>query len=108
MSGFDIIGPKDGIQIPSLPGLKGAEEGIRGGAAAERADGFIHQLSEALDGVQGLSDDVKDKANALAMGQPVELHDLMISMGKSEVAFNLMLEVRNKLLDAWQALSRAV
>ncbi len=107
MSGFDIIGPDKAIRPPALAGTIGEEVGIRSGSG-ENSDGFLHHLTEALDGVQGLSDDVKVKANALTRGEPVELHDLMISMGKSEVAFNLMLEVRNKLLDAWQALSRAV
>jgi flagellar hook-basal body complex protein FliE len=32
----------------------------------------------------------------------------MMAMGKSDVAFNLMLEVRNKLVDAWEKLSRSV
>jgi flagellar hook-basal body complex protein FliE len=42
------------------------------------------------------------------MGEPVALHDVMASMGKSEVAFNLVLEVRNRLVDAWEKLSRSV
>ena len=48
------------------------------------------------------------KTQALATGEPVALHDVMVSMGKSEVAFNLLLEVRNKLIDAWEKLSRSV
>jgi flagellar hook-basal body complex protein FliE len=38
----------------------------------------------------------------------VGVDKLMLSIGKSEVAFNLMLEVRNKLVDAWEKLSRSV
>ena len=41
-------------------------------------------------------------AQALATGEPIALHDVMTSMGKSEVAFNLLLEVRNKLVNAYQ------
>jgi len=107
MSGFEIIGPEQSMKLPAIPGATGEDLGIRGGLG-EKSEGFLGHLTEALEGVQGLSDDVKDKANALARGEPVELHDLMISMGKGEVAFNLMLEVRNKLLEAWQVLSRAV
>ena len=42
------------------------------------------------------------------MGEPVALHDVMSSMAKSEVAFNFVLEVRNRLVDAWEKLSRSV
>jgi flagellar hook-basal body complex protein FliE len=31
----------------------------------------------------------------------------MAAANKSEVAFNLMLEVRNKLVEAWEKLSRS-
>ena len=34
----------------------------------------------------------------------VELHDVMLAANKSEVMFNLMLEVRNKLVEAWEKL----
>jgi flagellar hook-basal body complex protein FliE len=32
----------------------------------------------------------------------------MIAANKSEVAFNLVLEVRNKMVEAWEKLSRSV
>jgi flagellar hook-basal body complex protein FliE len=41
------------------------------------------------------------------LGEEVELHDVLIAGSKSEVAFNLLLEVRNKLVDAWEQLSRS-
>ena len=109
MSGFDVIGPGIGEKFPAIS--ESASEGLGGKeqlAGSEEVGGFLGHLTDALEGVQGLSDDVKDRAESLSRGEPVELHDLMISMGKSEVAFNLMLEVRNKLLEAWQILSRAV
>jgi len=43
----------------------------------------------------------------MALGENVELHDVLIATNKSEVAFNLLLEVRNKLVDAWDKLSRS-
>ena len=109
MSGFDVIGPGLGEKFPvireSVSKELGADNQLAG---SDDVGGFLGHLTDAIEGVQGLSDEVKGKAEALSRGEPVELHDLMISMGKSEVAFNLMLEVRNKLLEAWQTLSRAV
>lgn len=58
--------------------------------------------------LQALRDDMTQKTRGLALGEDVELHDVMMATSKSEVAFNLMLEVRNKLVDAWEKLSRSV
>ena len=52
--------------------------------------------------------DAHDKAMALVRGEPVQVHDVLVAMGKSEVAFNLALEVRTRLLQAWETLSRSV
>ena len=69
---------------------------------------FGGALADALGQVNALQDAVGQKYRALATGAPLELHDLMSAMGKSEVAFNLLLEVKNKLVDAWDKLSRTV
>lgn len=88
------------------PGI--VEEGPRRAPATGSSSGFGDVLATAIEGVDSLQKDVSSKTQALATGEPVALHDVMTSMGKSEVAFNLLLEVRNKLVDAWEKLSRSV
>ncbi len=105
MSGFDILGPGDPRSLQPLRGTIG-ETSVPVGEGEGEREGFSAYLSDALGEVRELQADVKGKAEAIARGEPVELHELMIAMGKSEVAFNLMLEVRNKLVEAWQILSR--
>ncbi len=110
MSGFDIIGgPLQGpeLQRPRLLGEPG-DARVQEGDGGSGTPGFAHTLADAVNRVDALSDEVTAKTEALAMGKPVELHDLMMAMGKSEAAFNLMLEVRNKIVDAWERLSRSV
>jgi flagellar hook-basal body complex protein FliE len=58
--------------------------------------------------VQSLQDDTRAKTRGLALGEDVDVHDVMIAANKSEVAFNLVLEVRNKMVEAWEKLSRSV
>lgn len=103
------------FEFPSLDGLPTRPRTIEGAVGdgpsvvsgkENGSEGFASHLVDAVQEVQDLQDDVKGKAEAMARGEPVELHDLMIAMGKSDVAFNMMLEVRNKLVDAWQTLSR--
>jgi flagellar hook-basal body complex protein FliE len=104
MSGLDIPGP---AQLK--PRLIGDLQDP-GTGTVEKGPGrlFEETLSDALQEVRSLEQDSDAKYEALARGEHVEVHDLMIAVGKSEVAFNLMLEVRNKLLEAWQTLSRSV
>lgn len=98
-----LLGPRGiGAQEPRTDvGAKKAVEQPKSGS-------FGGALAEAIDRVDTLQADVADKTQRLAMGEDVALHDVMSSMGKSEVAFNLVLEVRNRLVDAWEKLSRSV
>jgi flagellar hook-basal body complex protein FliE len=110
MTGFDLppIDPRvrllgEAVQDPRRAGGDGpAAPGQPDG------DGFAGVLADSLARVQALQDDARAKARGLALGEDVDLHDVMIAAGKSEVAFNLMLEVRNKLVEAWEKLSRSV
>lgn len=77
------------------------------GPASDTAD-FAGFLANSIDDVRALQDDARQKARGLALGEDVDLHDVMIASSKSEAAFNLMLEVRNKLVEAWEKLSRSV
>lgn len=122
MSGFEIggidaqgpgwrtLGPQDGPG--GRPQVGRLERGLDprpvedGGVAPADGSSFAARLADALHGVDQLGDESAAQAEALAKGEPVELHELMVSMEKSDVAFRMMLEVRNKLLDAWQTLTR--
>ena len=107
MSGFDIGGPGGLGEALQKAKLLGGDQ-IQSEPAGETKADFGATLADAIAEVDRLGDEVGDRAEELARGEPVEVHDLMIAMGKSEVAFNLMLEVRNKIIEAWQHLSRSV
>lgn len=47
-----------------------------------------------------------DKVTGLLSGQNVPLHQAMIAMEEASVSFQLMVEVRNKLLEGYQELMR--
>jgi flagellar hook-basal body complex protein FliE len=124
MTGFDLP-PLSGFDVSrfqrdmlrgmeqNLPGVKAPEgrapralDGVD--ATASPGGSFEGALADSLAAVSGLQADVRAKTRGLVMGEDVELHDVMIAANKSETAFNLMLEVRNKLVDAWEKLSRSV
>ena len=124
MSGFDLPSlpgldlaqlqnmlPRERLGSGQLPGVESIQDPERAGrprgAAIGRGAGFEGVLADSIANVQGLQDDVRSKVRGLALGENVELHDVLIASSKSEVAFNLLLEVRNKLVDAWEKLSRS-
>lgn len=92
---------------PQGPGRIG-EQAPAAGETATGSAPFDSLLGDALAKAQGLQHDARDKVRGLALGEDVELHDVMIAANKSETAFSLLLEVRNKLVDAWEKLSRSV
>ena len=47
-----------------------------------------------------------DAVAGLMSGKNVTLHQAMISMEEASVSFQMMVEVRNKLLDSYQELMR--
>ncbi len=86
--------------IASLPAISQPA-----GPPANAAD-FGSALNRALDQLQALQTNADDTAMALAAGEPVELAEVMIAMEKANVGFQLALQVRNKLVEAYQEISR--
>jgi flagellar hook-basal body complex protein FliE len=76
--------------------------------------GETHRAESSFAGLLGnLVQDVNTKQNVmeqslrdLQSGQNVSLHQTMISIQEASVSFQLMVEVRNKLLESYQELMR--
>ena len=67
---------------------------------------FAQKLMDVLKEVNESQIASRDKQNAFMTGQPVEFHDLMITMERASVAMQLTMQVRNKLLEAYQEINR--
>ncbi|OIP62063.1 MAG: flagellar hook-basal body complex protein FliE [Nitrospirae bacterium CG2_30_70_394] len=81
-----------GFRAEQPPTLKGAS--------------FADLLQESLGTVSVLDQQATVAATNLVTGQGGELHDVMIRMKESEVAFDLVLAVRNKAIEAYQDVMR--
>lgn len=67
---------------------------------------FGNMLTDALKEVNSAQNGSRDLQNRLMANQPVDVDDLMITMEKASVAMQLTLQVRNKLMEAYQEISR--
>ncbi|HWQ91199.1 MAG TPA: flagellar hook-basal body complex protein FliE [Clostridia bacterium] len=99
-----------GIAAPDMsPGIQGplpSELAIPGGAAQPVGDSFASMLGRMVDEVNAKQAVASDAVNALQSGQDISLHQAVIAMEEANVSFQLMTEVRNKLLESYQELMR--
>ena len=95
------VGAVDVTRVKSL--LEQAQQGARARASSSSpADAFADLLARTSKEQQGAQKAFEQYA---AEGKG-ELHDVMAQIAKADVAFRFLLEVRNKLTDAYQELSR--
>jgi flagellar hook-basal body complex protein FliE len=118
---MSLIGPIGSLTASTLSKLPGALQS--GGldsaatsftpktAAAPGADtiqpGGFGQLFEKLVGtVDAKQTEATQLSRQVLLGQNDQLHQSVIAMQEASVAFTLMVEVRNKLVDSYQELMR--
>jgi len=71
-----------------------------GGAA------FAEQLKSAINEVNEYQEGSEEALADLATGQVKDLHQAALAIGKAETSMKLMLEIRNKALNAYKELGR--
>ncbi len=80
--------------------------GVLGPQSTPPSDGF----GKMLDGLVATVDAKQDASQAMTrkvlMGDSSQLHQSVIAMQEAGVAFSMMVEVRNKLVESYQELMR--
>ena|ERR1051326_4845636 len=82
---------------------------LQAGAAAVKAAGlpsFQQALAGALQQTNQLSLTADDMVKKLATGQVKDLHQVMIAVEKAGLALQMTMQVRNKVVDAYQEIMR--
>ena len=72
----------------------------------DRSGSFREVLATALEEVNGLQLDAQEKTRLLITGEEIELHQVMLAAQKAELALELTLTVRNKVVEANQEIMR--
>jgi flagellar hook-basal body complex protein FliE len=90
------IGPRSGVLGPLERG---------GGFPLEdRGPSFGDLFARALNDTSGLEGDAKNVIDAFLRGEPVELHQVMAASEEAAISLELLVEVRNKLTDAYRTI----
>ena len=67
---------------------------------------FVDTLKQTIDQVQGAQGDAQNQVTDLLNGNGADLHRAMIAVEKADLSFQLMMQVRNKIVAAYQEVSR--
>ena len=86
--------PKVGLAAPTGP------------ANVAPTDGFGHMLDGLVATVAAKQDAADATTRSVLLGNNDNLHQGVIAMQEASVAFSMMVEVRNKLVESYQELMR--
>ena len=75
-------------------------------SAQPAGDSFASMLGKMVNEVSAEQNNAMQSVRAVQGGQGVPLHQAVISMEEANVSFQLMVEVRNRLLDAYQEIMK--
>ena len=67
---------------------------------------FDDMLSASIRKVNSLQLEADDKVRRLAIGEVTDISEVVLASSRAEVSLKLLMELRNKLVDAYQSLSR--
>ncbi len=94
-----------GITPSSLGSIASSVGTALDGAAAPTGD-FADVLSSAVQQVNSLQATAEQKVTSLLSGNGQDVHAATLSVERASLAFDLMLQVRNKVVSAYQEISR--
>jgi flagellar hook-basal body complex protein FliE len=100
---------KDITNFPSIAGLRGPEGALKAPTASDetKPGGFAAALKSSLAEVNQMQQKADAAVTALAAGDgKVSLHETMIAMEQADVSFRMMMQVRNKIVEAYQEILR--
>ena len=100
---MDVTRIIPGTYGPATPGT--APPAAPDGAGKDGAS-FGNVLKDSLAQVNQLQQEADGAIKELATGGTATLHDTMLAIEKAELSFRLMMQVRNKIVDAYQEVLR--
>jgi flagellar hook-basal body complex protein FliE len=67
---------------------------------------FGETLSKAISDVNSLQGQAGKAVDQLVSGETADLHEVMIAVEKAKTSFELLMEIRNKTIDAYREIMR--
>ncbi len=93
------LGAIPNFQVPQLPSLDT-------GGADSASESFASVLSGAVQSVNQVNDTAASQVSNLLQGGGGDINSVMIAVEKADVSFELMMQVRNKIVSAYQDIEK--
>ena len=100
MDGFTISNANKFLETGKINTSEIARPTAPGDAVGDKS--FADTLKDAVNSVNDLQKTADHSAQELATGRTDNVADVMINAEKAEIALKLMIQVRNKIIDAYQ------
>ena len=84
----------------TLPGATG-----KSAPAGDGQNNFLNTLQQSMDAVEGAQGEAAAQVAQLLNGKGADVHSAMIAVEKADLSFQLMMQVRNKIVQAYQQIS---
>ena len=95
--------------LQSIEGLQGSRDlEVRKARINTNNTGanFDDMLKGFVTDVNQMQKTADESIQKMVSGEIKDVHQVMLAVGEAKVAFNMMLEIRNKTMDAYQELMR--
>ena len=92
------------IAMPTVPFLENAAASQT--TTAAQSAGFMNSLQQAISKANDLQLEANQATEALMTGQTQNIHQTMVALQKADVSFQLMMQIRNKLVTAYEEIQR--
>ena len=89
-------------QVGGMHPLPNTQKSQPTGKGADFADALKHFTTEVNEQLQ----QADGKMEEFAVGKRSDLHEVIVATEKADLSFKLLLQVRNKLLEAYQQIMR--
>lgn len=96
------------MTLPPITSVTGAAgvNGTSSAAAPRAAEGFADTITSALEAVSESEFAADAVAESIATGGDASIQELMTSMTKAQLNVDLLVQVRNKAVEAYQEIMR--
>lgn len=97
--------PIEPIQPPGIGPLSGAPGAVPS-SRAQGARDFKDVFTRYLKDVDGLQLEADKAVRDLMVGKTENLHEVIASLSEADLTFRLMMQIRNRLVEAYQQIMR--
>ena len=88
------------------PGLSPADGKAGPNQTGETGPSFADTLAKSIEEVNHLQKEADQAIEKLASGESQNVHGAMLAVNKADTAFRMTMQVRNKILEAYQEVMR--